>query len=207
MTVTSCTPSSGSTAGGTLVTIGGTDFTVGMAVEFDGTPATSVAITPPTGAIASWGYFRTDENFTEGDTITLGTQTYTFRDALTDVAGYLLIGGSVSDSLDIFSRATIGGPGRGTTYADSTPVNADAEGYRYGSWVKAIAITAGAAGDTIACASSTVAEAHWFWEGYAWPDPSIDFLFGGSDGTSSTSLTCRTPAHAAGAVDIRVYAP
>ena len=60
-TVTSLSPTSGSTAGGTVVTITGTHFTAATAVSFGGTPAasysvtndTTISATTPTGAVGT----------------------------------------------------------------------------------------------------------------------------------------------------------
>ena len=51
--VTSLSPTSGSTAGGTAVTITGTDFTSGATVTFGGTPATNVQVTSSTSITAT----------------------------------------------------------------------------------------------------------------------------------------------------------
>ncbi|MBN1421191.1 MAG: IPT/TIG domain-containing protein, partial [Planctomycetes bacterium] len=47
-TIASVTPSQGPTAGGTSVTIGGTNFRTGATVTFGGTPATSVVVVSST---------------------------------------------------------------------------------------------------------------------------------------------------------------
>lgn len=64
-------------------------------------------------------------NFSDGDTIGLGSSTYTFRTSLVgDVAGEVLIGATVEDSLANLNAAiNLAG---GSVYAPSTPANADA---------------------------------------------------------------------------------
>jgi hypothetical protein len=52
-TVTSVSPSSGATAGATLVTITGTNFVIGASVTFDGLPATGVVVVSGTTLTAS----------------------------------------------------------------------------------------------------------------------------------------------------------
>lgn len=47
-TVTSVTPATGSTAGGTAVVVAGTNFTMGSTVTIGGNAATSVVVTSPT---------------------------------------------------------------------------------------------------------------------------------------------------------------
>lgn len=209
MSIATCTPSSGPATGGTHVTLGGADFVQGMAVEFDGVPATDVVVSSGTDPVASWAFFNAIAGgesmaLAVGDTITVGTQVYTFQDVLTDVAGNMLIGADNFDSMAIFARAVVGGPGRGTYYADSTPVNADAEVSGYGSGLVAHALVPGVAGDSIPVAT-TCTTAIWHGEGYGIGGDGVDFLCLGSDGSGAgSSLTCVTPAHAAGAVDVVV---
>jgi len=52
-TVTGVAPSSGSTVGGNLVTISGTDFATGDAVSFGGTASSTVSVTSPTSITAA----------------------------------------------------------------------------------------------------------------------------------------------------------
>jgi hypothetical protein len=117
-------------------------------------------------AIASWAYLATTGNFTSGETVTIGSQVYQFRAVLSAVAGYVLLGADVTESLGNLAAAVIGGAGAGTAYAAATPVNASAEGYvsQYGTWLTTRALTPGAAGNAIACAS-TALNAMWIWEG------------------------------------------
>ena len=59
----------------------------------------------------------------DGDTVTTGTKTYTFKTSLTDVDGYVLIGATASDSLDnLIAAITLDTP-IGGRYAASTTAN------------------------------------------------------------------------------------
>jgi hypothetical protein len=104
-------------------------------------------------------------NFSDGDTIGLGSSTYTFRAALVgDVAGEVLIGGDVNASLANLVAAIVGAGGG--VYAPSTPVNADADGFmRYPDQLAVNALVVGVAGDAIAVTSSHGAIASWYGEG------------------------------------------
>lgn len=49
--------------------------------------------------------FRLESNPLHNETVTIGTFVYTFRDVLTDVPGYVLIGDTIGDSLYNLDRA------------------------------------------------------------------------------------------------------
>lgn len=95
---------------------------------------------------------------TTGDTVTIGSQTYTFRTALTPTAGEVLINGSAANALTNLKRAVTLTGTAGTDYAAATPSN---------SLVTATTLTAttlvfealstGAAGNSI---SSTETSSH-----------------------------------------------
>jgi hypothetical protein len=104
-------------------------------------------------------------NFTAGDTITIGASTYTFRAALVgDVAGEVLIGATVNDSIANLDAA-INHAGGGN-YAPSTPVNASVDSYmRYPDQLAVNALAVGVAGNSIGVASSHGAIAFWYGEG------------------------------------------
>jgi hypothetical protein len=203
MGLTAVTPSSGTGYGGTLVTLTGTGFVTGATVTFDGTPATSVVVQPPSGGVHAYAFLASTVNYAAGDTITLGTQVYTYQTTLTNVAGNLLLGGNLSESLNIFCRAVVGGPGRGVTYATATPVHTSAEAYRYFDMAKAVALVAGVAGNSLV-STTTGASAGWITEGAI---PTTTLLLGEDAATGGTQIACVTPAHAAGAVDVRVINP
>jgi hypothetical protein len=104
-------------------------------------------------------------NFTAGDTVTLGSSTYTFRASLVgDVAGEVLIGAGVNASLANLVAAIVGAGGG--VYAPSTPVNTSADGYlRAPDQVAVNALAVGVAGNSIGVASSNGAVAFWYGEG------------------------------------------
>lgn len=131
------------------------------------------------GGTTAYGYLGATDNFSHGETVTIGGQVYTFRTVVTDVPGYVLLGGDAAESIVNLSLATIKGPGSGTIYAASTVANTAAAGYQYGSGgtiLKTLALVASAAGNSIAV-STTAADASWYWEGGS----AITTLAGGGD--------------------------
>lgn len=101
-------------------------------------------------------------NPTDGETVTLGTQTYTFKTALTPTADEVLIGADIDESLENLALATVAsGEGAGTKYAAATVANTSAYGEQTTAGVMlATAIAAGTAGNAIAT-TETLANGSW----------------------------------------------
>lgn len=59
----------------------------------------------------------------DGETVTIGGKVYTFKTALTDTDGFVLIGASIATALANLSAAINLGAGAGTLYAASTTVH------------------------------------------------------------------------------------
>jgi hypothetical protein len=111
-------------------------------------------------AANSFVQYRTN-NFSNNDTIKVGTQTYTFKTALTGVANEVLIGASFAASAANFIAALTAAAGAGTTYGTGTTANASATGYvpaanasivlmAKAGGVTSVAVTYTAAGTTVA---------------------------------------------------------
>jgi len=115
-------------------------------------------------ATRAYAYLGTTGNFSNGETVTVGSQTYTFTDPFVDASGNLALGASADESLAIVVAAIVAG-GNGVNVGTGTPVNSAASAYLHSSGlVKAFANTAGAAGNSIAC-TETCANAAWGTEG------------------------------------------
>lgn len=100
-----------------------------------------------------------------GETVVIGSRTYTFQTTLTDVNGNVHIGATLADSIHNLVNAINLGAGAGTDYASATTQNTQVEAILLGTdVVKVRAITAGAAGNGIGV-STTVTGAHWHTEG------------------------------------------
>ena len=93
---------------------------------------------------------------TAGDTITVGTQTYTFVNALsnTPTANQVLVGTTETGSLANLANAVNGGSGSGSTYGTPTTVNTSASAVATASTVVFTALTKGLAGNSIVTAQT-----------------------------------------------------
>lgn len=127
------------------------------------------------------GFVDYTVNVTDGDTITLGAQTYTFKTALTPTVNEVLIGATITETEANLINAINHGAGEGTAYATGTTANASvsAEFERpYRPWILIKALTVGTAGDSIVV-STTISTSigGLFGEGgIVWPT-----LMGGAD--------------------------
>lgn len=137
-TVTGVSPDSGSTAGGTVVTITGTNFVAGARVTFDSTPATNVqfasssaivATTPPRQLAGAVTVAVINPDHQTGNL----SQGFTYRVApiastLTPAAGPATGGTSVvinGSSFDPGTQVSFGGaPAASVTYQSSTQITA-----------------------------------------------------------------------------------
>jgi flagellin len=84
-----------------------------------------------------------------GDTVTIGTQVYTFA-AAAGAADTVAIGASVSATLSNLAAAVNGGPGAGVAYGTGTTANVDATAVAGASTVTFTARVAGTGGNAIA---------------------------------------------------------
>ena len=91
-----------------------------------------------------------------GDTVTVGTQTYTFVTALnsTPTANEVLVGASEAASLANLANAVNGGSGAGATYGSPTVKNADATAFATATSVVFTARVKGTTGNGIATAAT-----------------------------------------------------
>jgi len=115
----------------------------------------------------AYGFFYIPTGgFTEGEQITVGGQTYEFRNSYSDTSGYVVIApGDVETTLARFEAAVRGAGGRGSTYAESTPVNSSVTAYHQQTYMtKVRALTAGASGNSIT-ATETCANGSFVGEG------------------------------------------
>jgi hypothetical protein len=116
-------------------------------------------------ATTAYAFLGTDANFSNGDTITVGGQTYTFQTTLTNVDGNVLIGATANQSLAYLAAAISNLGGRGTAYATGTTTNTQVSAYmRLPSQLVAHALVIGTGGNGIGCTSSQ-AHAWWYGEG------------------------------------------
>jgi len=112
-------------------------------------------------ATAATGILTASGNFSNTETVTTGTKTYTFQTALTNVDGNVLIGASASDSLDNLIAAINLGAGSGTLYAAATTANGFVSAAAgAGDTMDVTALVAGSAANSTAT-TETSATASW----------------------------------------------
>jgi hypothetical protein len=148
----------------------------------------------------AYGYygeeFGSNTNFSDGDTVTIGSRTYTMESSFSDTANYVLIGSTALASKQRLRNAINGGSGEGTTYGTGTAVHTDVTAYipsnlgggpndeDRGYIIVLKHNTIGAAGNGLGVSTSTSSGMRWFTEG----NTSITELGGGIDAeTGSTS--------------------
>lgn len=93
------------------------------ALAFDNQTANFTAALVVTGAGVKGTGTLTGTTIAAGDTVTIGTVTYTFGDPLVDTANNVLVGASDSASLDNLIAAINAAAGAGTTYGTGTVAN------------------------------------------------------------------------------------
>lgn len=111
--------------------------------------------------VAATGILTLTANAADGETVTIGTKTYTFQATLTNVDGNVLIGATASDSLDNLIAAINLAAGAGTLYAASTTANGFVSAAAgAGDTMDVTALKAGTFGNTIAT-TETLANGSW----------------------------------------------
>jgi len=100
--------------------------------------------------IRAIGTLTTTGVFSNGETVTIGTKTYTFQTVLTNVDGNVLIGANATASLANLAAAINLGAGSGTVYAAATTANTDVYATSGASTLSLFALNAGTAGNSIA---------------------------------------------------------
>lgn len=115
------------------------------------------------GLVAATGTLTASGNAANNDTVTIGTQTYTFKTVLTGAANEVFIGVNASTSLDNLIAAINGAAGAGTTYGTGTEANTDVTALAGAlDTIDVTAVIAGASGNLIA---STEVSATLSWGG------------------------------------------
>lgn len=117
-------------------------------------------------ALKAYAFLAPGANVVDADTVTIGSQTYTFQSSFVDASGNVAIGTTLDHSLDNLVAAIMHGAGAGTVYGAATPIHSSVEAYIYRSGqIAARALTAGASGNSIAVATHGSIAPSWFGEG------------------------------------------
>lgn len=103
------------------------------------------------GLVTATGVYTLAANVANNDTVTIGTQTYTFKTTLTPAVNEVLIGASASISIDNLIAAINAAAGSGTLYGAGTVANAHVTAAPgAGDTMDLTAKKAGAIGNTVA---------------------------------------------------------
>jgi hypothetical protein len=117
------------------------------------------------GAAAAYGFFQLSANPADGETVTLGSTTYTFKTSPGATATDVGIGPDAEASMNQLISAIVGP----TDEQGVSHGNSSASAFLFNGGVlpilKAIANTPGAAGNSIAC-TDTCHDGEWFGEGH-----------------------------------------
>jgi hypothetical protein len=105
---------------------------------------------PIAAAVAATGTLTSTGAFSDGETVTIGTQTYTFRSPFVDAANNINAAGTQAATHENLRRAINGDGVQGTNYGTGTPVNADVTAADTGTTNVLTAKKAGTFGNTVA---------------------------------------------------------
>ena len=140
------------------------DVTVEVSME---DYANKVVVRFTDAAVAAWGFLN-PSIIANGETVTIGSVTYTWDTTLTNTSNHVKIGGTIAASMNNLIQAldaAAGGAGEGTNWGTGTTANSTVFGYIINTDILvAKARETGANGNTIAV-SETMAKAAWYWEG------------------------------------------
>jgi flagellar hook protein FlgE len=130
---------------------------------------------------AASGVLTMTGNASDGDTVTIGGTTYTFRTNLSSpaVADEVSIGTTTADTLANLAAAINGTTGSGTTYSTGTTANASVTATATATTLSLVASTSGTAGNSIAT-TGTLANGSF---------GSATLAGGAAGGTFSTPMT------------------
>jgi hypothetical protein len=140
-----------SIAGNLTLTSGNVVLSSGNGIDFSATTDPTIAAVAATGAIT-----RTATNVSDGDTVTVGASTYTFKTTLTPANGEVLIGADSTASLLNLARAINNSGGTPGTDYQVAAANASASaGTIDGTVLPLTALTAGTGGNSVALAETS----------------------------------------------------
>lgn len=109
----------------------------------------SLADVAVAAAVAAAGTLTSTGAFSDGETVTIGTQTYTFRSPFVDAANNINAAGTQAATHENLRRAINGDGVAGVNYGTGTPVNADVTAADTGTTNVLTAKKAGTFGNTV----------------------------------------------------------
>jgi hypothetical protein len=111
-------------------------------------------------AAAAVGTLTSTGAISDGETVTIGAQTYTFRSPFVNASGNIDASGTTAQALENLRRAINGDGVAGTNYGTGTPVNTQVTAVESPTTVVVTAILSGTAGNVIAT-TETGANLSW----------------------------------------------
>jgi len=131
----------------------GNGLTVSAVATTPATTSWTVATPTTTGGLDLNGKAQA------ADTVTVGTQTYTFVAAINNAnANQVLVGNTETQSLANLASAVNGTSGSGTTYSSSTAKNASASAYAAQDSIVFTALTPGTGGNSLGSTTSSTTD-------------------------------------------------
>lgn len=106
------------------------------------------------GGVKATGSITLSNAGSDGDTITIGSRTYTLKTAAPSAADEIKIGGSAAATASNIAAAINAGVGSGTLYGAGTTANTDVSAALAGATVNLTALASGTGGNSIALSKS-----------------------------------------------------
>lgn len=157
-------------------------------------------------ATRAYAFLSASGNFSDGETVTIGSKEYRFQTTLeADKDGTVLIGADAEASLLRLMAAITGGPGSGTTYGSATTAHGDVDAYpQTATALKVRAEAPGTSGNSVAVGTSA-ANAYWMTEGGV---PVTTLVLGTDEGLTASVVAEDTDQQAAyGIYDLVISKP
>jgi hypothetical protein len=115
-------------------------------------------------AVPAYAFCQADQNFADGETVQVGSKTYTYQAALTDADGHLAIGADPLTSINtLLAAINLSGGNYAASMTKHSQVFAS-RGPGNQAVIQVTAVNAGASGNSIGVAT-TAAHARWYGEG------------------------------------------
>jgi hypothetical protein len=137
-------------------------------------------------AVSAYAFCQADQNFADGETVVIGSKTYTYQAVLTEADGHLAIGANALASITTLLEAiNLSGGNYAAAMTKHSQVFASMGSTAV---VRVTAIAAGASGNSIGV-STTGAHARWYGEGSA---PTSSLTLGADAALTSVAIAEQT---------------
>jgi hypothetical protein len=124
--------------------------------------ANRVIVQFTSAAIAAYAFLSADQNFADGETVVVGSKTYTYQATLTDADGHLTVGANALTSINtLLAAINLSGGAYAASMTKHSQVYASGGSQAV---IQVTAVATGASGNSIGV-STTGAHARWYGEG------------------------------------------